>query len=376
MIGPSLANLPAYVPGKPIEDLERELGISGAIKLASNENLLGPSPKGMAALKRGIKGLERYPDGSGVLLKEALSQKWQVKPNQIVIGNGSDEIIALLAHALLLPGEEAIMAEPSFSIYRLTTLSSYAKPVLIPLTQGRHDLIKMAKAVTKKTRLIFICNPNNPTGTIVYQKEVAHFLSQLPEGVSVVFDEAYGEYVTDPNYPVSIQFLKKRFPIIFLRTFSKIYGLAGLRIGYGVGHPDLIDLLNRIRLPFNTNTLAQQAALAALSDVDHVKATLEQNEKGKRYLYNAFDAMGIDYIPTEANFIYFAVSDQKKAIQKGRGGDAMAKGVYEALLHQGIIIRPMEGPFLRVTIGKMGQMQRFIRSLKKSFVACSKLHID
>ncbi len=367
----SLAGLPAYVPGKPIEDLERELGISNVIKLASNENLLGPSPKGIAALKQGIKGLERYPDGSATLLKEALSQKWQVKPNQIIIGNGSDEIIALLAHALLLPGEEAIMADPSFSIYSLSTLSVYAKPILIPLTQenkgisGRHDLVKMAKAVTSKTRLIFICNPNNPTGTIVYQKEVAHFLSQLPKSICVVFDEAYGEYVTDPNYPVSSQFLKKGHPIIFLRTFSKIYGLAGLRIGYGIGHPDLIDLLNRVRLPFNANTLAQRAAVAALSDTDHVKATLEQNEKGKRYLYKSFGAMGIDYIPTEANFIYFSVSDQKKGAQKGRGGDAMAKRVYEALLRQGIIIRPMEGPFLRVTIGRMGQMQRFIRSLRE-----------
>ena len=295
----------------------------------------------------------------------------------MIIGNGSDEIIALLTRALLLPGDGAIMADPSFSIYHLTTLSCHGTPVFIPLTSpltlslsrgergqnaigkgaGRHDLTQMAHAVTEKTRLIFICNPNNPTGTIVRQVEVMRFLSQLPKQTLekrqlwIVFDEAYAEYVTDPAYPSSNSLLKKGCPVIFLRTFSKIYGLAGLRIGYGIGPADLIDILNRIRQPFNVNSLAQKAALAALSDEVHVKKSVELNESGKRYLYQQFDAMGISYLPTEANFICFNI--------KG------AKRVYDLLLHQGVIIRHMGEETLRVSIGNKSKNQRFIRSFRK-----------
>ncbi len=352
---PTLKAIPAYIPGKPIEELERELGIAGAIKLASNENPLGYSPKGMSALMTGVRSISRYPDGNAFLLKEALARKWNVKSNRVIIGNGSDEIIALITRALLMPGDEAIMADPSFVIYRLTTLSCHANPMIIPLLDGRHDLTRMASAVTKKTRIIFICNPNNPTGTIVQRKEVEPFLSRLPKDILVVFDEAYAEYATDPEFPRSDLFLKKGASVIFLRTFSKIYGLAGLRVGYGIGSEEIIALLNLIRQPFNVNTLGQKAALAALSDDSHIKKSLALNEKGKRYLYRNFDAMGISYLPTEANFVYFKLSK--------KGND---QKVYNALLSKGVIIRRLEEGALRVSTGKMSEMWRFIRALRET----------
>ena len=347
---PTLRALKAYIPGKPIEELERELGITGAIKLASNENPLGYSPKGMSALKTGLRGISRYPDSNAFLLKEGLAQKWNVKSSHIIVGNGSDEIISLLTRALLMTGDEAIMADPTFSIYRLTTLACHAHPRVIPLKDGHHDLTQMASAVTQKTKIIFICNPNNPTGTIVYRKEVEQFLARLPKHILVVFDEAYAEYATHPDFPHADLFLKKGTAIIFLRTFSKLYGLAGLRVGYGIGPEDLIDILNRVRQPFNVNSPAQQAALAALSDDAHVKKSLALNEKGKRYIYRQFDDMGISYLPTEANFVYFKLP---------------VKNAYHSLLKKGIIIRQMEGTSFRVSIGKPSEIGRFMRALKE-----------
>lgn len=368
-----LANLPVYIPGKPIEQLKREYGIVDAIKLASNENPLRYSKKAIAALKSGINEVYRYPDGAATLLREGIAHKWGVQTNQVIVGNGSDEIIALLTRTLLLPGDEVIMANPSFAIYHLTTLAAHCKPVFIPLTSSAtHDLSSMANAITDKTRLIFICNPNNPTGTIVQHEAVARFIKKVPQSIWVVFDEAYAEYATDPAYPSSIQLLQEGFPIIFLRTFSKIYGLAGLRIGYGIGPLDRIDLLNRVRQPFNANLLAQRAALAALSDTDHVKASVELNEKGKQYLYEQFDRMGIHYLPTEANFICFYLYGSRKETQDEQ--ETFAKGVYEALLRQGVIIRHIEGPCLRVTLGKLGQMKRFIRSLQKVLIQMKEDH--
>ncbi|MEK7702486.1 MAG: histidinol-phosphate transaminase [Nitrospirota bacterium] len=349
----TLMALPAYVPGKPIETLEREMGIVGAIKLASNENPLGPSKMAMAAIRRGIFGITRYPDGNASLLKEALARKWNVKQNQIVIGNGSDEVIALLTRALLQPGDEVIMASPSFVIYRLSALACFAKPIEIGLADGRHDLERMASAVTKKTRIIFICNPNNPTGTIVNRREVTRFLSSLPKDILVVFDEAYAEYVTDVDYPRSDLLLKRGGNIIFLRTFSKIYGLAGMRVGYGIGSEELVDLLNRLRLPFNVNLLGQQAVLAALSDEAHVKKSLIINETGRQYLYQQFNKMGIHFFPTEANFIYFS-------LPKGK-----AKAIFDQLLMKGVIVRHLGGEALRVTIGKQSENIRFVHALSE-----------
>jgi histidinol-phosphate aminotransferase len=345
-----LKAIPAYIPGKPIEELERELGIVGAIKLASNENPLGYSPKGMSALMAKIKGISRYPDSHTFLLKTGLAKKWNVKSDQIIIGNGSDEVISLLTRALLMPGDTAIMADPTFSIYRLATLACHAHPIAIPLKEGRHDLPAMSKAITKKTKIIFICNPNNPTGTIVYQKEVAQFLARLRQDILVVFDEAYAEYATHKEFPHSDVFLKKGASIIFLRTFSKLYGLAGLRVGYGIGSSVLIDILNRVRQPFNVNLPAQSAAFAALSDQTHVEKSLALNEQGKAYLYKQFSAMGIAYLPTQANFVYFQFP---------------IKNAYNALLQKGVIIRHLEGTSFRVSTGKISEMRRFIHALKE-----------
>jgi len=354
-MSPTLKSLPAYIPGKPIEELERELGITGAVKLASNENPLGPSRLAMAAITAAACGIARYPDSNAFLLKEALAMKWNLKSTHIIVGNGSDEIIALITRALLMPGDEAIMADPSFVIYRLNTLSCHANPIVVPLKNGRHDLPSMASAVSKKTKIIFICNPNNPTGTIVRRLEVTKFLARLPKHILVVFDEAYAEYATDPEFPRSDLLLKKNASIVFLRTFSKLYGLAGLRVGYGIGPEDLIDLLNRVRQPFNVNALAQQAALFALSDDDHLKESLALNEKAKRYIYRKFDIMGISYLPTSANFIYFELP--------------AAKSVYTALLKKGVIIRHLEGSSLRVSTGTIAETSRFIRALEEVLFA-------
>ncbi|HLG22976.1 MAG TPA: aminotransferase class I/II-fold pyridoxal phosphate-dependent enzyme, partial [Candidatus Manganitrophaceae bacterium] len=220
-----IASLIPYPPGKPMEELERELGIQGAIKLASNENPLGPSPKAMAAVRKGLRKIQRYPDGAGYYLKEALAERWKLPASQVMIGNGSNEIIELLVRTFILPGDEAVMADPSFSLYRLAVTAGHGKPVQIPLRDGRHDLARMAKAVTSKTKLIFVCNPNNPTGTIVKRGEVARFLSRLPKRVLAVFDEAYAEYATDPDFPQTAPLLREGASLITLRTFSKIYGL-------------------------------------------------------------------------------------------------------------------------------------------------------
>ncbi len=355
-VSEDIAAISPYIPGKPLETLEREMGIKQAIKLASNENPLGPSPKAVSAIRKGLKKIQRYPDGAATSLKSALAEKWDISPSQITIGNGSNEIIELLVRTFILSGDEAIMAHPSFSLYRSVVTGGHGRPIEIPLKGGRHDLDRMSKAVTGKTKLIFICNPNNPTGTIVRHEEVREFLSQLPRHVLVVFDEAYAEYVTDHQFPKSVQMLDQGGALIVLRTFSKAYGLAGLRIGYGISHPDVASYMNRIRQPFNANLPAQIAAFSALSDEGHLLKTLNNNQEGKRYLTKEFDQMGIAYLPTETNFIYFDI----------KGSDAqMGEKVYAALLYKGVIIRHIEAGHLRVTIGRPNENRRFIRSLKE-----------
>lgn len=356
-VSPDIAGIIPYPPGKPMEELERELGIKGSIKLASNENPLGPSRKAVAAIRKGVEKIQRYPDGAGYYLKEALANKWKVDSSQVAIGNGSNEIIELLVRTFILPGDEAIMARPSFSLYRLMITAGHGTPVQIPLKEGRHDLTEMAKAITPKTKLIFICNPNNPTGTIVRKKEVVRFLLRVPKRILVVFDEAYAEYATDAEFPQTIDFLREGASVIFLRTFSKIYGLAGLRIGYGISSPEVIDYMNRVRQPFNTNLPAQQGALAALSDEGHVAKSLRINQEGKEYLYRQFDEIGLTYLPSETNFIYFDLN----------GSDpSLGKKIFTSLLQKGVIIRHLEGLHLRVTIGLPKENQRFIKSLREA----------
>ncbi len=354
-VSKDISQIKPYSPGKPISELERELGIKGSIKLASNENPLGPSKKALRAIRNVLKEIARYPDGAGFSLKDALASHYKVGQNQIVLGNGSNEIIELLVRTFVMPGDEVVMAHPSFSVYGLIVQAGHGTSVKIPLIEGVHDLQGMAKAITEKTKLIFVCNPNNPTGTIVGKRSVDAFLSKIPKNVLVVFDEAYAEYVTDENYPDTFSLLKKGAPIILLRTFSKIYGLAGLRIGYGISHPKIIGYLNRVRQPFNSNLPAQAGALAALADEGHFRASRVMNESGKLYLSRQFDAIGLSYFPTQANFIYFYLQGQSSST---------GVQIQDALLKQGIIIRHLGGHFLRVTIGRPYENKRFIKALK------------
>lgn len=350
-----IESLVPYPPGKPIEELERELGITGSIKLASNENPLGPSRKAIKAVSAALQNLHRYPDGSCFYLKEKLSAMIGVAPDELIFGNGSNEIIELVIRTYLKTGDEAIMGDPSFAVYPLVVQAAGGKAINVPLNGFTHHLEAMAYAITPKTRLIFIANPNNPTGTMVTDSEFSEFMGKVPENVIVCMDEAYYEFVKKKNFPDSIDYVKKGRAVIVLRTFSKIYGLAGLRIGYGIGRADILDYLNRVRQPFNVNSLAQVAALAALDDKAHLKKTLETNSEGLRYLYTALDSMGIEYVPTEANFFLIKV---------GKG-----KAVYEALLKLGVIVRPMASynmpEYIRLTVGLPVENKRFVKAFKQ-----------
>lgn len=351
-VHPDIASLSPYVPGKPIEELQRELGLSRVIKLASNENPLGPSPKALAVLNEGAAMLHRYPDGGAFRLREALADRWKVTPDHIILGNGSDEVLGLLARTFLAPGDEAVMADQTFVIYKMEVTAAHGKAVTVPLKQWRHDLSAMAEAVTPRTRLLFLCNPNNPTGTMVSSEEVARLLAQIPERVIVVFDEAYCEYVRRSDFPESMAYVKQGRNAIILRTFSKIYGLAGLRIGYGVTTPEITSFLNRVRPPFNANSLAQRAALAALSDDDHVVRSRAVNQAGMEQMIKGLTALGFTPIPSEANFLYLDI---------GRDG----RQLFEALLRQGVIIRHIEGRMVRVTIGQLEENQAFLTALAR-----------
>jgi histidinol-phosphate aminotransferase len=355
MVSENIRTLVPYSPGKPIEELERELGIKGSIKLASNESPLGPSRKAIEAIRAALKSLHRYPDGGGYYLKRALSEKHKVEQDQIILGNGSNEVIEIFVRTFLMPGDEAIMASPTFVVYPMVVQAAYGKKVIVSLKDGRHDLDEMSKRVTDRTRIIFIANPNNPTGTINTKSDFDSMMKTLPENVFVVVDEAYYEYVTSPYYSDTIGYLRGGRNILILRTFSKIYGLAGLRIGYGITKKGLVDEMNKVRQPFNTNSLAQVGALAALSDYRHVEEGKKINEEGKRYLYKEFDGMGIKYLPTEANFIYIEVE-----------GDAF--GLYNRLLKEGVIVRPIGERNLRVTIGLPEENKRFIKAFKKVLI--------
>ncbi|HWC51791.1 MAG TPA: histidinol-phosphate transaminase, partial [Nitrospira sp.] len=306
-VHPDIAALSPYVPGKPIEELQREFGLARVIKLASNENPLGPSPKALAVIPEGVATLHRYPDGGAFSLRESLANRWKVTADQVIVGNGSDEILGLLARTFLSPGDEAVMADHTFVIYRMEVMAAHGKAVVVPLVQWRHDVKAMTAAITERTRLIFICNPNNPTGTMVSAEEVAQLLARVPEHVVVVFDEAYFEYVRSSQFPDSMAYVRQGRNAIVLRTFSKIYGLAGLRIGYGVTTPEIANFLNRVRPPFNANSLAQRAALAALDDDEHVAKSRAVNQAGMEQVVSGLRGLGLAPIPSEANFVYFDV---------------------------------------------------------------------
>jgi histidinol-phosphate aminotransferase len=351
-----ILDIAPYVPGKPIEELEREYGISDSIKLASNENPLGPSPKAVEAIGRQIAGLHRYPDGAGHLLLNKLAAKLDVSPHQIVMGNGSDDILGLLSRALLQPGDEAIIPTPSFLMYRIVTQSAGAVPVQIPLREMGVNLTEIQRRVTPRTRLIFICNPNNPTGAMVTQDALKAFLSALPPEVVVVLDEAYIEFVRDPRCAQGLSFLDGDPVVVTLRTFSKIYGLAGLRVGYGVMPQALAQLLNRIRMPFNVNSLAQAAAVAALDDTEFFEKTTALIHDGLDFLFTELEKRGLRCFPTQTNF--FLIDMQHDA-----------RVVFERFLRQGVIVRAMSAygfpDYIRINVGLPQENRRFLAALDR-----------
>ncbi len=363
-----ISDLKPYIPGKPTEELERELGIKGSIKLASNENPLGPSRLALKAIMDNLtnsnssNGLNRYPDGSGYYVKKVLSDKLSVIEGEIILGNGSNELIDIAVRTFLKPGDEAVMAHPSFIVYPMSVQGVGGRPVQVPLKDYKHDLEVMAGKVTLSTRIVFIANPNNPTGTINRKDEFDRLMERLPEGILVVVDEAYFEYVTDPEYADTTRYFREGRDILILRTFSKIYGLAGLRIGYGIAREDIISEMNKLRPPFNTNSIAQNAALWALKDDEHVKRSREINEQGKRFLYKELDALSLKYVPTEANFLYVLLGQENPPCPPFvKGG---AGGLYNELLRQGVIVRPVGPQEIRVTIGLPEENKRFIEAIK------------
>ena len=360
LLPPWIRELTPYEPGKPIDELEREYGITDSIKLASNENPLGPSPRAMAAVRKAIANAHRYPDGGTFHLRRRLAEKFGMRPEEFILGNGSNEIIELIVRTFVRPGDEVVMADQAFVIYRMVAQAAAATPRIVPLKNFTHDLEAMAAAVTRRTRVIFLANPNNPTGTIYRREAWEAFLSALPHRVVVVADDAYAEFVDDPAYPDSLAYHEDGRLVITLRTFSKAYGLAGLRVGYGVARADVIDALHRIRQPFNVNALAQAAALAAIDDDQHLAVTRRTNAEGMAFLRGACDRLSLPVVPSWANFLLIDV---------GQGAQ-----VYEALLHEGIIVRPM-GAYkfprhIRATVGTMEENQRFVASLERVLSQC------
>lgn len=348
-----LKELKAYKPGKPIEDVKREYGLKEVIKLASNENPMGTSPKVVEKLKKAVENLAIYPDGNSTLLKEALAKKLNLNPNQILPSSGSDEMVDMISKTFVDKGDEVIMADITFPRYITTTIMMGGKPVVVPLKNLTYDLDGMLKKINKNTKLIWLCNPNNPTGTIFNENELLNFLEKVPEYIIVVYDEAYREYVTDENYPMNtLNLLNKYNNLIIMRTFSKMYGLAALRVGYTMASEEIINNINKIRGPFNVNKLAQIAAIEALNDEQFVKECYEINKSGKQYLYKEFDTLGLYYAPSETNHIFVNV-------------DKDSNEVFVELQKRGMIIRPFHDNWIRVTIGTMEQNKLFIDLLKE-----------
>ncbi len=351
---PGVQALIPYKPGKPVEELERELGLKHIVKLASNENPLGPGDKAVAAIRNTLAELARYPDGNGFKLKQALSNRFSVASEQITLGNGSNELLELVARAFLTPEHEVVFSQHAFAVYPIVTQAVGAKAVVVPALNYGHDLKAMAASVTEKTRVVFIANPNNPTGTLLQQEEVAEFVRTLPEHVICVLDEAYFEFADHAGRIDSISWLKEHSNLIITRTFSKAYGLAGLRVGYSFSSVEIADLLNRVRQPFNNNMLALAAAEAALSDTEHLAKTLAVNTKGMQQLTEGFKLLGLDWIPSAGNFV--SVNMQREATT-----------IYEQLLHKGVIVRPVanyEMPeYLRISIGTEVENQQFLDAL-------------
>ncbi|MCM8818403.1 MAG: histidinol-phosphate transaminase [Candidatus Omnitrophica bacterium] len=357
LVREEIKRIAPYVPGKPIDELKRVYNLEKIIKLASNENPCGCSPRVKEVLKENIDNINRYPDGSGYYLKKALSEFLKVKEDEIIIGSGSSEVISLTIESFVKPGEEVIYPFPSFIIYRILVLKVGGIPIEIPLENDfSYNLDKFLEKITPKTKVIILCNPNNPTGTIVYKEQLKKFLEKIPDNIIVISDEAYFEYVETSDFGTCFPYYKDK-NIVITRSFSKIYGLASLRIGYGIGRSEILNYMERIRPPFNTTELAQIAAITALKDQDFVKHSIEVNKEGKRFLYENFEKLGIEYTPTEANFILCKFKQD-------------ATGIIKELERKGIIIRGMKSfnlsnQYVRITIGTEQENKLLIEELSK-----------
>jgi histidinol-phosphate aminotransferase len=352
-----LGGLPVYQPGRPIEEVARELDLpaDSIIKLASNENPLGPSRLALAAMRKALPQLHLYPDGNAFYLKRKLAEKLELTPANLVLGNGSNEILELLGHLLLGPDAEVIVSQYCFAVYPIVTALFGAKLVTIPVTNFVHDLEGTLAAITPKTRLIFVANPNNPTGTAVTREALAAFIDRVPENVVVGLDEAYIEFLENALDLLPGIRAGRKPNVLLMRTFSKIYGLAGLRLGYGMGHPEFIAALEKVRQPFNINALAQAAAVAALDDTSHVERTRKLNSRSHRFFARAFRKLKLEYVPSAANFILVRVGDGRR--------------IFEALQKAGVIVRPMGGyqlpEWIRISFGTTKENQRCVEALEQ-----------
>lgn len=351
-----IPDLAAYVPGRSIEEVERAYGKKRWVKLASNENLLGPSPKAVRAMREEIRRVYFYPEGHCPELRAALARRFSLSEKGVVLSNGADNLILMIANAFVDEGDEVVTGDPTFFVYANSAQIMGGKVVKVKLQDHTHDLSAMARAVNKRTKLVFLCNPNNPTGTIVSKASLDAFLNRLPKRVVLVLDEAYCDFVEDRSWPNGADYVRDGNQVIVLRTFSKVYGLAGMRVGYALGREDLIDCLYKVREAFPVNRLANVAALAALEDKEHEARSIQMVHEGKRYLYRELEKMGLSYVPTEANFML---------IDFGRD----VGEVFEKLLREGVIVRPGKiwgyPTSARVTIGRMSDNRRFIQALKK-----------
>ena len=359
LVRKGILDLKPYIPGKPIEEVKRELSLKEVVKLASNETSIGPSPLALEAIKKEVENINLYPEGSSRVLREKIAHKLNLDKEMIIIGNGADDIIDLIGMAFINEGDEVITGEITFPAYETITKIMRGKLISVKLRNFRFDLEEIIQRINEKTKIIFLCNPNNPTGTIVKKEAVDKFMKQIPEDIIVVFDEAYYDYVEDINYPDSLSYILEGKNVILLRTFSKIAGIAGVRIGYGIAKIELIGYLNRVVNPFTTNRLAQVAALASLDDKKHYKKVLKSNQEGKKYLYKELKKLDLFYLPTEANFIFIDLKINVNVI-------------FKKLLKKGVIIRPGKTwgcpNFIRVTIGTFNENRKFIQALKEIII--------
>jgi len=359
LANPQFRDLIPYQPGKPIEETARELGFDPGeiIKLASNENPLGPSPKAMAAVQQALARAHLYPEGECFCLRNALAAKLGFSPQNLIVGNGSNELLEFIGHAFLKPGDEVLVSQYAFVVYKLIAASFGARTVEVPSTDYRQRLEEMAACITPRTRIIFVPNPNNPTGTLVSQQAINQLMARVPDTVIVVFDEAYFEFLDRP--PDTLRFIREGQNVIVLRTFSKIHGLAGLRIGYAIAPEDLVQILYKTKQPFNVNSIAQIAALAALEDEDHLRATKRLVDEGRHYLQEEFAKMKIPFVPATANFIMANVGD--------------GRAIFEKLLRKKIIVRPLKGydlpEWIRISVGTMEENAKLIAALREVLAA-------